>query len=158
MNTNSQETPNSEQAKLYDVYLAERAELNRGRIEDSHAFDKTLTSLSAGAIAFSLTYIQVFFQNLEEASGLALLYSSWCCFVLSLVAILTSFLTSQRAYSRQITIVEQVFLGDCEGREEEPPSPKNGWTTVTHVLNLTSFFAFVAGVVTLSAFALMNLP
>ncbi len=122
----TQETTDCELAKSYDVYLAERVELNRERNKGSHAFDKLLTSLSAGAIAFSLTYIQVFFQDLQDASGLAFLYSSWGCFVFSLVVVLNSFLVSQKAYTRQIEILEQVLLENSDNSEEGMPFPKNG--------------------------------
>jgi len=158
MDPHPQSAREEDQEKAYKVYLTERADLIRCGAAGSHAFDKTLTSLSAGAIAFSLTYVQVFLQNLKGASVTGLLYSSWALFLLALIVILTSFLTSQRAYTHQIEIVEKVFLESSEREDEEQTTAKNGWRTATTALNLISFFAFVAGVVALSVFAVLNLP
>lgn len=141
----------------YEVYLAERLELIRGAAAGSHAFDRTLTTLSAGAIAFTLTYAQVWLQRPEASTRIWLLLASWGCFLASLIVILASYLASQKAHERQVEIVEHLFVReDCE-QEDSPDSQRNPWRTATKALNLTCFGFFIAGVMAFSVFVISNM-
>jgi len=141
----------------YQIYLTERSELNRGAAAGANAFDRTLTSLSAGGIAFSLTYVQVFFDGLDQVLSSWLLLVSWTGFLVSLLVTLISFLTSQKAYGRQVEILETAFLHDDEEASNTGQSVENRWRVATNALNLVSLGAFIIGVVNISVFVARNL-
>lgn len=142
--------------RRYEAYRDERKLLVQARSEQSRAFDKTLTTLAAGAFAFSLAYIQLLSPQAGSIANIQLLLSSWGCLGFSLFVTLLSFLASQRACSRQIEIVEAYMLdadNSAAGR-----LPRNAWSSFTCALNLISLASFVTGILTLSLFAISNLP
>ena len=100
-----------EEANSKERYLLIDAEREAAR-----SFDKTMTTLSAGALALSFGFVR-------EMAGAAackwLLYLAWAAFVLSLSSVLCSFLLSQHAMRCQRDINEQLHGGFYGGRYKE---------------------------------------
>jgi len=146
-------TPN-EQDHAYGVFTEERLRLLNARLEQSSSFDKLLTTLSVTAFGFSVGYIELIRPSPVNCPSWLL--ASWACLFASLLAVLVSFLTSQRACTRQVDITEQVLLSDS--RTPTDSVPRNGWAFATAALNMTSFLSLIVGMAFLGMFAIRNLP
>jgi len=71
------------------------------------------------------------------------------------VAILSSFLTSQWANVRQRVIFDEIYSKKIP--PEKWTSLKNGWATFTLVLNISSIIFFMVGTTSLACFSISNL-
>ncbi len=131
-----------------EAYLEERKTLVEAEGEASQSLDKALITLSAGAFGLSLLFIS---RIAPEPQALFWLYVAWSGFVLSLVAILSSFLASQKAFRRALELLDEDYKNSGSGQES------NSWSTLTAGLTVTSIWAFVVGVVALAIFAARNL-
>ncbi len=117
----------------------------RKRLTDLHekatdSFDRAVMTLSGGALAISITFIH---EVARKPRHVWVVGIGWGFFAVSLLLILWSFLTSERA------IVKMVKQLDDE--VEEIPRGK-----LTDRLNWLSAGAFVVGVVFLVSFACLN--
>lgn len=117
----------------------------------SERYDKWILTLSGGALAISLTFMEKFVKT-PEPSSIWLIGLSWFFFLVTIIAALVSFLTSQSAMrcARQI-------LDDSLGKPPAP-EPKNCFSCWTHKLNIISMVTFFIGVILLCAFAISNMP
>ncbi len=131
------------------VYLEERKLLIDAEGEASQSLDKALITLSAGAFGLSLAFIA---QVAPKPTTLWSLYVAWGGFVVSLLAVLLSFLFSQFAIARARDILDAY-----QNRETESTDNNNVWDTWTGALNYVSIGSFVLGVIMLAWFALRNL-
>jgi hypothetical protein len=131
-----------------EAYLEERKTLVEAEGEASQSLDKALITLSAGAFGLSLLFIS---RIASEPQALLWLYVAWGDFVLSLVAILSSFLASQKAFRRALEMLDEDYKYSGCGQES------NSWSKLTAGLTVTSISAFIVGVVTLAVFATRNL-
>jgi hypothetical protein len=118
----------------------------RKRLTDLHekatdAFDRAVMTLAGGALAISIAFIHDVAPHPRHKWVLGL---GWIMFAASLLLILLSFLTSERA------IVGMV--GRLDRADQEIPRGK--WTDY---LNWTSAGAFILGVAFLVLFAWLNL-
>lgn len=114
--------------------------------ETSASFDKTLTTLAAGALGVAL--------SVGRGKGIAVdaLTCSWGAFGVSLLAMLMSLLTTRRDLSRRIGAL------DCELRGDGGRARQSPWHEVsTSCLNHVAVVGLVAGVCCLVVFAGMNL-
>jgi len=145
----NQESQNQEND--YKVYSEERKALIQALAEETHKFDRTILTLAAGALGFSLAFIKDIVPDIKPGS-LIWMIVSWLCFGLSLLSTLFSFLTSQSACRRQIEILEKVIFEKYE-REKE----KNIPAIWTGRLNLFSIVTFMLGVIFLALFVIFNL-
>lgn len=128
-----------------EVYLEERKSLIEAEREAAQSLDKTLVTLSAGALGLSITFIR---QIAPEPEHLWVLYVGWGGFSLSLLAVLSSFLFSQFALRRARQNLDLISEGEGGGG--------NPWAGATNVLNFVSILTFVAGILFLAAFAITN--
>ena len=131
-----------------EAYTKERALLIDSEREAARSFDKTMTTLSAGALALSFGFVR-------EMGGAVtcncLLYLAWAAFVISLLSVLLSFLLSQHAMRCQRDIIEQPET------EKQSAVRLTRWATVIIVLNWISLFSLILGVVLFAFFAASNL-
>jgi len=135
------------QIRKYEYFLKDR----QASIEQENAsvaiFEKTLTTLSSGALALSITFAK-FFGG--EPKGKEVLFVAWCCFGLALLVLLIGFLCSCRAQIRYRAIITAIYTGNaCE--------PRNTLATLTNYLNWLALFAFIVGVVCFALFVASNL-
>lgn len=128
----------------YDVYLDERKILIQTNKETSQQFDKYILTLSAGALAISITFLENIVPNPDE-NTLIYLILGWLVFILSMLATLISFIISQKACDKQIDLLES------------PKDDKNNWSIWTQRLNILSIICFVGGAIFLSIFSILNI-
>jgi hypothetical protein len=136
---------------LYQTYIDERKNLVEGETKSAEQFDRTLVTLAGGGLAVSLAFIEKIAPNPKKET-LWLLAIAWAGLVLSLLFILCSFLTSQRAYRQQRAILEVDFL-DPPGTQR----PVNKWAVRTMWLNRLAIGLFIIGACMLAAFTITNM-
>ena len=125
--------------------IAAGAADERKRLTDLHdkatdSFDRAVMTLSGGALGISIAFIHNVAPHPKDKWVIG---TSWTFFAASLLLILVSFLTSERAIVRMVT--------QHDGGTEEIPRGK-----LTDYLNWASASAFVIGVTFLVSFALVN--
>jgi len=130
----------------------------------AHSFDRWMITLSAGALGLSITFIQQMAPNPVHTWLLCL---AWGGFIVSLLCMLFSLLTSQAGFRRQREILENDKLRESEGVEDGADGEGNGGAggeaecnrpaKVTNYLNWISLASFVVGVVFMACFSVKNL-
>jgi hypothetical protein len=126
-----------------------RRELYEKHLYDAHHaasrdYDQAILTLAAGTLALSVTFA----HNItpEPAAGTRdFLLRAWIALGASLVAILASFLTSQRVLRSRI-----------ENIDDETPAPPSIAERVTWVLNAVAGIGLVVGLGLLGIYALAN--
>ncbi len=116
---------------------------------ESQAYDKTVLTLSGGALAVSLAFLKDIAPH-PHPSTLWVLHSAWGLLTCSLIFVLASMLTGRRSIRR---IIKQIDEGTWT---KEPVGGNYFW--ITSALNTASGVAFVMGAVFLFAFAASNFP
>jgi hypothetical protein len=123
-----------------DTEAEERRRLTNLHEKMTDSFDRAVMTLAGGALAVSITFIHEVAPHPKHTKVLAW---AWIFFGLSLVVILWSFLTSERAIAKMYGQI---------GQEDDIPRGK-----ITGYLNWISAGAFVVGVAFLVLFAWLNL-
>jgi hypothetical protein len=132
-----------------EVYLQERRDLIQSEGEQTQSYDKSILTLSGGALGLSLTLIKEVVPTFAPCTAW-LLYSGWACFVLSLLVTLTSFQLSIVAIRRQREIL------DAEHSAATTRGQRNTPADFTAFLNWSSLVLFVAGAAALTLFVAIN--
>lgn len=130
---------------MSDTRVDEQAE-ERKRLTNLHekatdSFDRAVMTLSAGALGISLAFIH---DVAPKPRHTWVLGCAWFSFALSLLVILLSFLSSERAIVKMVAQLDENAEDIPRGR-------------LTDLLNWFSAGAFVLGVVLLVIFAWLNL-
>ena len=87
--------------KRYNQYIEERKILLESHRMSSQSFDKAILTLSSGSFAFTFAFLKELVPKPIETTYWAL-HLSWFLFAFSILVILFSFLTSQKACLKQI--------------------------------------------------------
>ena len=136
------------QEEAYEKKKEEYLKHIRDAGERSQAeFDKTLISLSGGALGISLIFITDI-VNLGEANDVALLKWSWILWASSLIITLFSFYTSVKSTRKMINDLSS---------ENTPVKMSNFWMVLTQILNILSPGAFICGVILFMCFVSTNI-
>jgi len=111
-------------------------------------FDKTVLSLSGGALGISFAFV----NNIVGANPLhysGCLFAAWIVWGISVTCVLASYYFSQQALRRAIKQVdtEKIYTQQAGG----------AFSTVTAILNAAGGVLFLAGVVLIVVFASFNL-
>lgn len=116
--------------------------------ESQRAYDKTVLTLSGGALGVSFAFVK---DIIGEAPIVwkAFLLASWVFWGLSVTCVLFSFFLSQRALHKAIDEVDEKI--------DEGKTPKNYYDTMTRVLNVLGGFLFFTGVISMVVFAAKNM-
>jgi len=114
-------------------------------------FDKTLVTLSGGALAVSLTFLKDIVGD-GPVHSIDLLRLAWLLLTLALACVLSSFWCSHRALRRTLY---QLDTGEFEWNPKLRSG--GGWTSATTRLNVFGMLMFIGGVATLLMFAALNL-
>jgi hypothetical protein len=131
-----------------DAMLAYRDLLIAADQKTSEAYDKTIMTLSGGALGLSITFLKDIIGNSKRVS-VCRLEASWICLTLSLLLILASMLFSQWALRKTINQVDTGTLGN--GRAGGLLS------SCTAFFNVLSGLLCVAGIMLLAWFSLANI-
>jgi len=122
-----------------------RAHLYQLEQKAQESFDKSVLSLSGGALGVSFAFTESFVGR-PPYSMQILLALAWIAWAASIVAVLTSFFTSTIALRKELAR----GLPAADGRG-------NRFDTITGVLNVIGGLLFPTGVVLLAVFVLKNL-
>ena len=125
---------NKDEQDSREEYLRERELLIKIESEMSKSFDKAMITLSAGALALSITFIDKLIASIVV--GKVYLVLSWIGFVVALMSILISFLLSQSAFRKQREILDHVYSG--AGNQKS-----NCFSIITNWLNIISISFFI---------------
>jgi hypothetical protein len=117
----------------------ERKLLIDAKRDAARSFDQTMITLSGGALALSLTFVQQLAT--KPAQWRAVLIAAWIAFGSALVSILISFLLFQYAIDARIGGNEQVAFA---------------WDRSARRANWISLVTFALGVLTLLIFCFKN--
>src|SRR3954447_8029886 len=132
--------------RTYQQYLDERKLLIEGERAAGEGFDKTLLTLSAGAIALSVTFV----EKLGAAGKFKpLLYVSWGILVLGLLLNVRAFLLLQNSYDRLMDINDELYL-------RATTVLQNPFRTRFGDFNRYAFWCFAIGIGLLLFFAGVN--
>ena len=125
-----------------------REQINLADQESIRSFDKSLITLSAGALGLSLTFVKEIVgpANVESTQTLVI---AWICWIASLAMTLFSFYCSHLALRKTM---EQIDNGTINSQ-----SPGGRWTVITNGLNALSGVAFLGGVVFIVIFVSINI-
>lgn len=142
----------SSQALDEATYLAARTGYDQAELEISGRYDKWILTLSGGALAISITFIEKI-ANHPTAETLIWLKFSWASFVVALLISLYSLLSSQSAIRENRDELDSSYR---EGRSPMMEFRKLH-TYLTNLCNWGSLFAFIIGVIFLCVFSFKNI-
>lgn len=132
-----------------EAYRRERDLLIDAEREAARSFDKTLITLSAGALVLSFGFVR---DMKLSPSCTGLLFWAWFALTLSLLSVLISFLLSQKAMRCQRDI-----LDECLGPESSGIPRVTRWAKVIALLNWGALVSLIFGVALFACFAACNL-
>jgi hypothetical protein len=141
---------NGKADREYQIYLDERKSLIETIRDSVHQLDKSILTLSAGALAISITFLKDI-APMPIKESLRNLYWAWGLFTVSMLSTLLSFFASQKACRKQIEILEDIYIDKKEGNE------KNIWAIITNAFNCISITLFILGTIFLISFTIQNL-
>lgn len=144
-----QEETEPDEPDTYGPYISERNRLIEAKQEAARSYDRAILTLSSGAIALSITFLQ--FITPTKLS-LWFLYASWFGFAVAIGFIVVSFLASQRATEVEIEHLDEWY----EQGTTLADQPANPYTRRIRYLNRTAAAAFLAGVILFGLFAGFN--
>lgn len=135
--------------KEYRAYLDERRLLVDGEVQVAARFDKSILTLSGGALLLSMTFIQYIVSGSPQDTWALIV--AWILLGIAIAAMLMSLLTSQKAYQRQRDILDKQF------DDSDSADNRNGWACFTKWLNRVSIILFVVAIIFLGYFAIKNM-
>lgn len=134
--------------KDYDLYISERKILVESHRESSQSFDKAILTLASGSFGFTIAFLKDIVPH-PYANTKWLLHLSWGFFAFSILIILISFLTSQKACLKQIDNTYETVVNKVT-------SIKNFWGVVTTILNYSSVIVLVIAYIVWGLFVFYN--
>jgi hypothetical protein len=130
----------------YDDYIRERAMLAGMEQDHYSSYEKAITTLSAGFLAFSLSFLGLFDKTGgDKLTKLPYLYWAWTLFGLSVLFVLLNYLVGAVEIRQQIHREERLVDG------EDVPI-RTGLTTLGYTLYIFTALAFIGGLVSLILF------
>ena len=125
-----------------------RAQLLEYAKESQTSYDKTLITLSGGALGISFAFVDQFISK-SPVQQQSLLVTAWTCWIVSLSLILFSFYTSNQAMLRAVRQVD---------REPALSTNPGGFADrVTALFNLLAGLSFIIGVAAMAWFSNANI-
>lgn len=143
------------QAKIDDhrwlLFLDTRKSYIAGQCDQSNLRDKYILTLSAAALALSITYIEKVVP-LALATCVWLLIFSWLLFAFSLLSVVFSYYLSTDSYNHYIKQLDEKYeAGDDFQNITSPLDP------IICQWNTCAMWAFVLGLIAFVAFAAINI-
>lgn len=141
----------------YDDYVKERELLSKFEDASYERYEKTILTLSAAFLAFSVSLLGVLNRspdahgNLPPLAVIPALFLSWIWFGLSVFVTLLVFPLSALALRKEIAMLE-ARLNDASATNGANP-----WAVLVLLLYIISGGTFLCGMVSLLTFAALNL-
>ena len=114
-------------------------------VKSQEQYDKTVITLSIGALGLSFAFIKDI-VDIKVANGINFLTGSWICFTLSVLSVLLSFLASKYA-------LNQAIVAEDNNKEINI----NRADLITTILNWLSSAFFIIGLIFIIVFVKLNL-
>jgi hypothetical protein len=137
-------------SQRFQAYLNFRQQLFDGRQAAYAAFDRTILNLSSGSLGLSLAFIS---DVADSPRWVTLLYGSWSLFLIAIISILGSFVTSQKSFDMQQENADEYYID----RKEEALTRPNRFSQWTQRLNYVAGATFIAGLIATAIFVGGNL-
>ena len=141
----------------YKELCRQREERDKTACEISERYDKWILTLSAGALAVSLTFLEKIAPS-PEINTLFLIGWAWAFLILSLIAGILAILVSQYAIQKQIEEIdkkiEELSNDDLTNNAN---NSNNVLISFCHIFTIGSAICFVLGIIFLCCFAYTNL-
>ncbi len=147
MSENNSNSYNSKD-KDYDLYIEERKILVDSLRESSRTFDKAILTLASGSFGFTIAFLKDIVPTPFENTKW-LIHFSWGLFALSILLILISFLTSQKACLKQIENTFEIIINKKKDMQ-------NTWGNVTTILNYASIIVLITAYFIWGLFVFLN--
>lgn len=128
----------------FQILLEERARLFESGSKSIEQFDKGILTISAGALALSITFIKSLIPT-PKPESIIFLILTWLFFAISMLTTLISFLLSHKAFNIAI-----------ENLQEDDPKT-NKFSIATGILNYLSASVLTGGFVFWGIFMVKNL-
>ncbi|HEY3931548.1 MAG TPA: hypothetical protein VGM58_04180 [Verrucomicrobiae bacterium] len=147
----------------YKEYCRQREECIKAAIEISGRYDKWILTLSAGALAISLTFLEKISPTIAQ-NTLFLIGWSWALLILALIAGILAILTSQYYIQKQIKDLDAHYeacvqaVTENKSISEKYNNSNPGWNFLCHAFTIASAIFFILGLIFLCCFAYANLP
>lgn len=168
---NPAETQKTELARLElelrKEYWQARKELVQGARSASDAFDKTVFTLSAGALGLSITFLKDIIGPYKYPNSIQFLIVAWFCYISVLVIQTTSLRLAHQAFTREVKKLNQEFeqaRANLYGKSQEQMlsasekySEDNRLTVWVVRFTWLSILFFVIGTAALATFSVLNL-
>jgi hypothetical protein len=135
-----------------EVFHSWRQRYDSQLVEMSGRYDKWILTLSGGALALSITFIEKIAPEPTPASVIWL-QVAWALLVLAMLTGLISLMTSQQAIRQCMKELDDSYQED---RPVNQTFPK-GFSTATNILNWASAFLFCLGVAAMCWFSFVNM-
>jgi hypothetical protein len=155
MNPEEDETPHELQE--YQGFLDHRKTLDAAALEISGRFTQWMLTLSGGALALSITFVEKLRPVMGDAGRCALL-TSWICFGLALVASLISLYTSYCATKKAIKHHDDIYRARQSDPNTPIAQPVNTPGNFTDYLSWASIGLFTIGIIAFCVFAVCSPP
>jgi hypothetical protein len=135
-----------------DLYNEHRKQAWQDIQTSTDQFDRSLLTLSSGALALSLAFIKDLVP-LKDAVGIYWLYSSWISLALCILVTLGSFLISDRAQRKHLSYYYKWYV---EGMEEYL-GKRSRWSKALVWCSLGGGLLFLGGLICTMMFAYENI-
>jgi hypothetical protein len=133
-----------------EAYLEERRSLVDAEIEQARSYDKAILTLSAGALALSLTFVHELAPKFDKWT-IGWLVAAWAAFILSLLATLISFQVSQWAFREARDSLDALH------ERAEASAASERAADLTKAANIASLGCFIVGAIFLVVFVSLNI-
>jgi hypothetical protein len=147
-------TVTEKQTLPYETYVDERKLLAEIEQQNYDNYEKTILTLSASFLAFSISFLGLFRDEITAGyifKSQGLLIGTWISFAVSVISMLVVFLVGALSVQKEIVKIENA-LEDVTALEE-----RNGWIFVSDLLYFISGIAFISGIVFLLLFCSKNI-
>jgi anaerobic C4-dicarboxylate transporter len=139
------------------ILYSQRDQYHTSMREESKLFDTYLLALSSSFLGLSIALIkQISFSKSYHTTYWIILFS-WILFLLTMLIVLCSFVTSQKACMRYIKIIDDLILKDDRNGKNRLNEAKNKYNNQTNILNYLAIFFFIGAIIFLVIFTLYNI-
>jgi len=136
-------------AELRELLRDDRRELIDAHRDNSRSQDRTVLTLSGGALVLSIAFVSDISTN---PSWEGLLIVAWVSFALSVAALLLAFPVATKRINDQIVAITQDVY-QYQSASPTPPKKQKNWIGR---LNTTALVGFYVGLVAIGVFATIN--
>lgn len=133
------------------IFAVYKAEIDKRELSNTDNYDKNILTLSSAGLAISLTLLKDIVSK-EGPTFVVFLYLSWTFFGLAILSTIASFLISNKALTKQLSIAERYYIDG----DQNAFSEKNSWGKFTSLLNWFSGSFFILAIISVIVFGLTN--